>query len=151
VVYFALAAFLFKIRKSETAGKSAPNRILQHVYRCAITLPVTLIIPFTMVSSRTTGVYSFWVSNQYVVITTVVISLIIYFLFELITTKKLLNLLKAVPLLLLIAAVDFVFGYSVILTQNSVFNIRRARPKSNRSVLKVWAIIYFTTITTIIL
>ncbi|HEX2939260.1 MAG TPA: hypothetical protein VHO66_10150, partial [Ruminiclostridium sp.] len=40
VIYFCLAGIIFNKRKSEAAGSSAPNSILQHVYRCVVTLPV---------------------------------------------------------------------------------------------------------------
>ena len=38
VIYLLFAAFLFQRRKSETAGKSAPNPLLQAIYRIAITM-----------------------------------------------------------------------------------------------------------------
>lgn len=115
VIYLILAGLIFKCRKSESAGKSSPNKILQHVYRCAITLPITLIIPCALVSSSgevgigtLTGV--------------VTASIIIYFVYELITTKRLKNLITAAPFILVIVIFDILFGASMSATRSKVLN-----------------------------
>ena len=45
----ALAVVCYCIRRSETAGRSAPSKKLQHVYRCALTLPVVVILALAAV------------------------------------------------------------------------------------------------------
>ncbi len=108
------------------AGSSAPNKVLQHVYRCAITLPLTLIIPWEYIAftaNNSTHV-SFWAENASSVITVIVISFIIYYLFEILTTKKPKNLLKATPLLLIIILFDTVFGFALTSMRSSVLNFK---------------------------
>lgn len=105
LIYLALALLLFCKRKSETAGRSAPNRVLQHVYRCAVTLPITLVIPATLIRPSS----DYWGEYGSTVIVCSVVALVIYFLYELITTKKLKNLLTAAPVLLVVALLDVAF------------------------------------------
>lgn len=120
-IYFAAACLIFRKRKSEIAGSSAPNRIMQHVYRCAITLPVTLMIPFVILS-QTLIYHTSWQINLQYVITLIIISLIIYYLFELLTTKKLKNLLYATPVLAVIIVIDAAFGFSLNTARTNILN-----------------------------
>jgi ABC-2 type transport system permease protein len=122
IIYLCLAGFLFKIRKSEAAGKSAPNNILQHIYRIAITLPITLIIPSSIVLAVNMG--SWLHGNIVMLITIALISLFIYFMFELITTRNAKNMLKAAPIFLVIIALDIAFGFSVNSMKSSVLNVK---------------------------
>lgn len=116
-VYFVLGWLAFRARKSESAGFSAPSRLLQHVYRCAFTLPVAVFIPFYMLYHTDTNT-----SNNIVYIILAVLSVIVYFLFELITTKKLKNLLTAAPVLLVLVAVDTALGLGAAGIRNQVLN-----------------------------
>lgn len=54
-VYLAVACLLFTFRKSETAEQSAPNRILQHIYRCIVALPISLTLPAIIVPAIVEG------------------------------------------------------------------------------------------------
>jgi ABC-2 type transport system permease protein len=118
-VYLGLGVLFYKSRKSEAAGKSAPNRILQHIFRLAITLPVSLIIPCSIVGWKGTGA---WLdSNLSTLITVVAVCLLIYFMYELITTKKAKNLIKAAPLFLIIIVIDIVFGVALVQTREAVY------------------------------
>lgn len=119
VAYFALAAFLFYKRKSETAEKSAPNKILQHIYRLGVTLPVLLIISM-IVGANNTNLGSDIMYLMSTFITIVIIAFIINCTYELITTKRFMNVLKSIPLFLV--AVGFVFGLGYIskVTTNTI-------------------------------
>lgn len=109
-VYLLLAGLLFARRKSESAGRSAPNRPLQHIYRCLIALPSSLIIPYTVLSwDPSEG--DFFSHNLYLIITVTVVTLLIYFLFELISTKNPRNLPRAAPVFLAVVAFDVIFGF----------------------------------------
>ncbi|HEX3027336.1 MAG TPA: hypothetical protein VHR42_08960 [Clostridia bacterium] len=122
LVYFGLACLLFHLRKSETAGRSAPNRILQHVFRCAVTLPVALIIPLSIVLTENSFLY--WSERRTLLIAVITISLIVYFLFELITTKKLKNLPRSAPVLLFVVAIDFIFVFFAYFSMNRIYNTK---------------------------
>jgi ABC-2 type transport system permease protein len=105
VIFIFLAAFFFTRRKSETAQKSAPNRMLQHVYRCAITLPFTLLVTAAILSMT-----SYHDSHMIMsIIVLILVSLFVYFIYELITTKKLMNLVKAAPVFLVLVLLNGFF------------------------------------------
>lgn len=87
-------------RRSETARTAAPNRFLQHLYRCLIALPLFLIIGTMIASGERWGNDS----ESYIILS--VVGLLVYFLYELITTRKWRNLWSAAKVLpiVLIAA-----------------------------------------------
>ena len=124
LIYIVAACLLFSLRRSETARKSAPNRILQHIFRIAITVPFMIIIP-AVVFSQIDYVTSFK-NNLSAIIVMLILSIIVYFLFEIITTKKPSNLLKAAPLFLVAIAVDIVFGAAGIMVRNHAMNYKPA-------------------------
>lgn len=90
LIYILLGALAFRARKSESAEKSAPNRALQHIYRLLISLP-TLLAAAVLITSN---------SDESLVVILIVLSVIIYFVYEAITTKSFKSMLKAAPLFL---------------------------------------------------
>jgi len=117
LLYFVAAGFLFSKRKSETAEKGAPNRFMQHVYRCAISFPVTLVI-IAMLFQRDVQ------KSELIAIFTIIgfITLIIYFGYELLTTRKFKNLAKAIPIFVVIIVADIIFGMSIGLVRDTIFS-----------------------------
>lgn len=101
--YTVLAGFFHHFRASETAGKSAPNRVLQHVYRCAISLPVFLVLGAALASEDWRLPFSdaafFW--------PLFLLALAVYFIYELVTTRKARNLLPALCVLPVVVVVGF--------------------------------------------
>lgn len=110
--YTAVAAVLFTCRKSETADKSAPNRLVQAVFRLTFSMLVCLIPCKNILDSYRTSdhIHIFY----YVVFYT--IALVVYFLYELITTHKVKNLLRIVPTLgvLVLMNLGFIGGIHII-------------------------------------
>ena len=103
LVYTVCAALLFRVRRSEAAGQAAPNRILQAVYRLVLAMVVCSfacysifqgIINRSQYASTSYGIY------EYIVL--YVIALVVFFLYELITTRKWRNLARAIPSLLVL-------------------------------------------------
>ncbi len=88
IALLALSGFLFCKRRSESAGKSAPNKFMQHVWRIAITLPLVLLT-FVLILDEGLEGYHFIL---------LIVSLIVYLVFELMTTKKPKNMLRSIPL-----------------------------------------------------
>lgn len=113
LAYFVIAGFLFRIRKSETADKNAPNKILQHTYRCAFALP--FLFPTIML---------FYVRNSMLptAIVFLVISLLAYFIYEVITTKTAKNLIKIAPMYVVVLAVAGVMAGSIHFVSQSILN-----------------------------
>ena len=116
VACIILALILFNKRKSEAAGKSAVNNIFQHIYRCCITIPLTLVIPCMVFS----GIADFSASIWFIIV--IVVSLLIYYIYELITTKKLMNLLKATPFIFCIVLFDILFGLALFTSKQMILN-----------------------------
>jgi ABC-2 type transport system permease protein len=101
---YALAGLIYKKRKSEMAGSPAPGRITQTLFRVMFTLIPALLIPF------------FWISGDTdfaIHVALLIIVLLVYFLYELITTKRAINMVKAIPSLIfvVIGCVVFLLGF----------------------------------------
>jgi len=106
LVLFAAAGLFYKLRRSEMAERSAPSRTLQSVFRCLFTLPFALLLTTMVMIDEI---------DFDVALVLFVITLLVYFLYELITTKRLRNLPRATPWLGTIvgAAAVFVLSFSV--------------------------------------
>lgn len=119
-LYLAVACVVFTFRKSETAEQSAPNKILQHVYRCLITVPVSLLPTVMIVESIASGD---WIDNEGIILS-VLVTVAVYFIYELITTRKLRNLLSALPVLLAVLLIDVIAGGSLLLSRSAILSQR---------------------------
>ena len=106
ILLLALSGLIYCKRRSESAGKSAPNKFIQHVWRISITLPLVLLTCALIISDGL-EVYH---------LILLVLSLIIYLVFELMTTKKIKNMIKSIPLF----AITFVVSIAVILFASAV-------------------------------
>ena len=94
-----LGCVIYVKRKSETATKSAPNRAFQHVFRCLFTLPWVASIATLIICEPE-------LSFIFVMAT---ITLVVYFLYELITTKSGKSMLKSAPFLAVLVAFLLLF------------------------------------------
>ena len=106
LLYLILGTFLFQKRKSETTGQSAPNRRLQAIYRIILVMAYCLPVCVWIVDSEVTPISGFEVFVLYL------IAVLIYFFYELLTTKKIKQTLRTAPGLLLVAACNgvLIFG-----------------------------------------
>ncbi|WP_426351025.1 hypothetical protein ACPWSR_07325 [Alloiococcus sp. CFN-8] len=118
IALLTIGAILYKNRKSEMAGKSAPSKLLQNVYRCAITLPFALALASILISSHYRE-YGIDIPTVFIFTS---ITLLVYYLYELITTKNVKNMLKATPYLLVVAAGALLFTLSLTLIRSSVLS-----------------------------
>ena len=110
IIYIILGGIAFGRRKSETAAKSAPSKLLQHVYRCLITLPVMLIFLFARGREN----------NTVTVVIFAAASLVVYFLYEIITTKTAKKLLRTLPAYGILIVFTALFGISANLSGNAM-------------------------------
>ena len=106
LLLLGLGAWVYIRRRSEMAGKSAPNRALQHVFRCAFALPLVFLAMRQFF--RFLYIKDTFFSNTYLpsFVALFVLSTLVYFLYELLTTRRwrrLLSALTAFPILLLCA------------------------------------------------
>ena len=112
LVLLGLGAIGYVKRKSEAATHSAPSRWLQHVYRCAITLPFCLLLVYLMIEDMDFELF----------VTMLVIILLVWVIFELMTTKKIKNVLKSLPVLAVPLALSLLFTGAVYTTRNVIWN-----------------------------
>ncbi|MGM9681500.1 MAG: hypothetical protein ACI3XR_08350 [Eubacteriales bacterium] len=105
VIFTVLAAILFIRRKSESAERSAPSKRLQATYRIIVTMIVCLfacMLIFSLICNKDTYIDS----EIFGIIVLYIAALVVYFAYELITTRKWKNLLRAMPGLGIVAALN---------------------------------------------
>lgn len=101
ILYLTAGGYLFNKRKSECAGFSTIYPIVQTTIRCLCSITFSLI-PLSMLFDKLLRPRSYVDVSGIIML--YLISIIIYFMFELISTKRAKNLLKAIPGLLIVAA-----------------------------------------------
>lgn len=107
LLLLVVGCLIYMFRKSEMASKSAPNNLLQHIYRCAVSLPFALFAVMMIYFNEDFSIF----------LVLVVVTLLVYFMYELITTKRFKNLAKAIPFLGVLVAGCLVFVGSAELTK----------------------------------
>ena len=114
IALLSISCFLYKNRRSEIATHSAPNKFLQTVYRSSVTLPFILLIAYCICSD---GVESYQVLLA-------AIALLVYVLFELITSKKIKSMLKALPKFGIPVIAGILFVTCVFVTRNTINSVK---------------------------
>ncbi len=92
---FAIGGLLYRFRRSESAGKSAPNGKMQHLYRILFTSTVSVLIAYAVVEGSSESILFL-----------VIAMVVVYLLYELATTRKVQKMLKSLPLLLVPIAIS---------------------------------------------
>lgn len=115
IIYLLAGLYLFNKRNSEAAGNSAPNRTLQLVYRTCVTM-IFCIFPISVACSNTEKEIGLLLITLYVT------AIVIYFMFELITTRTTRNLLKIIPGLLIIAILNIALIAGIHSISNTELN-----------------------------
>lgn len=116
--YACLGAFFFCRRKSEAAGRSAPSRRLQNIYRYAVTMVVCFISIAMILSSRR----SLDEGDIVGIVIIYFVALFAYFIYELITTRKIKNLARAIPGLLVIVLLNVALIGAGSITKSSAMS-----------------------------
>ncbi len=104
-VYLVIALIVFRKRKSETAEQPAPGRTVQAAIRILIALVFTVPATAFLISD---GIYELDFA-----IVLYALGLVAYFAYELITTRSWKNLLRAIPALLIVVAVNVLVALTV--------------------------------------
>lgn len=123
IIYFAIGAWLFCRRRSEAAGQSAPSRMHQHVYRIVITMTYCIFVTGALHASLTSGMDG---DDWFVYLILYIIAILIYFTYELITTKKWRNLLRSLPGLAVVAVLNGAILFGMHTAQNKMLDQRPA-------------------------
>ena len=114
-IYFALGMLLFAKRRSEAAQNPAANKYLQAALRiAAATVPCTF---GCMILYRNIFGSSYF--SVLLIFGFFVCGIAVYFLYEIISTKKVRNLLKIFPGILILAAVNVIIIFGMYSMQKS--------------------------------
>lgn len=105
LVLTVIAAILFYRRKSEAAGQSAPNRILGAIYRLSIAYMISLV-PLSVIFDYKIEHISLDREDFFNLFILYLIVAAVFYLYELLMTKKLKRLWKVTPSLLLIPVLN---------------------------------------------
>ncbi len=111
VLLFVLAGVCYRFRRSEMAGKSAPNGAMQHLYRILFTTAAAILIPFSICLD----------GFDTVLILLVVIVAVVYILYELLTTRKVSKMVRSLPLLIVPFLLAAAFGGAVYGAKAAVY------------------------------
>ncbi len=113
-IYIGAGLLLMKKRKSELAGKSAPNKAIGHIISAAIALP---FLAYGFYSLINYGVVSFTnYADIQKCILFIVIGFLIFITFEFIMLRNIKSLLKSIPIFI----ITIVFSLGLIYTQNKI-------------------------------
>lgn len=119
LIYSAFALALFKRRKSEMAGTSAVSPLVQTIIRVSVSFVACIIGCTVIISALHNEFYSdIWLG----IVMAYGAALIVYFAYELITTKKLGNIAKTLPALGILVALNIAFIGGAELSRNVVLS-----------------------------
>jgi hypothetical protein len=111
IILLSLSAWAYCRRRSESATKSAPNRRMQNIYRIGVTVPLLIL-----------GVYLFIAQYEFFFgLLCVLIAFLVWIVFELLTTKKLGNVIRSLPMLLIPVFLAGGYAASLYLTRSVLY------------------------------
>ncbi len=122
-LYTGLACWLFHKRRSETAGKAAPNRAVQTLYRLLIAMLICLF-PCVMIVDALLGNYTMSSDDFFLILVFYLAAAFVYFLYELFTTRKWRNLLRSIPALGILVLMNGLFIGGVTAAYYSTLGIQ---------------------------
>ncbi|MBE6632606.1 MAG: hypothetical protein E7623_07930 [Ruminococcaceae bacterium] len=112
-VLFVCGLFCFKKRNSESANSPSLNKYLQGTYRIAISMIVCTIACYLIAEKCIRGDFPD-LSELFLYLVIYIVAIIAYYLYELITTRKMKSMLKATPGLLLVFCLNFILVFGMI-------------------------------------
>lgn len=122
VIYLALGIILFKRRKSESASYSSVNKYMQTAFRIIVSFIVCLIPIYIITERNKDARYGMDIEQVFVCFVLYVVAAVVYFLYELITTKKAKNMLKAIPSLAILAVLNIAMIVAINQTYKAEYN-----------------------------
>ena len=116
LLYLGLGLLLFKRRKSEAAASPGANKIIQTTVRVALAFAVCLPAASIIAGGR------FQLYDILPIMILYSIALVVYFAYELITTRKLSSLVKALPGVGILVLVNILFIAGLNIAQHTILN-----------------------------
>ncbi len=119
ILYLVIGGIMFNRRRSEAAGEAAIHPALQLIFRlipaCVFCLIPSVQIFYMLVEHRDVAAI-----DLYNIVVLYLIGIFIYFLYELISTRKVRNLPKAVPGLLFLLAFNLLIIFGMFSMRRSL-------------------------------
>lgn len=112
VIYIVIGCLLFMIRKSETAGKPTLNWKLQFAIRCIIGFTISVVGVLVYIQIKKDGSENSEPGIFYVIMTFIIAAVVVV-VYELISSKKIHRVIKAVPSIIVSYAAAILFGIAV--------------------------------------
>lgn len=112
LIYICIGAVCFIRRRSENATQASINRWLQSVLRKIPAIVISLAAVSVMFNAHTSG-ERIDTSDKFVVIMSYVAAVVAYFLYEIITTRRIRKIYRTIPGLMAVFAVSFVLYFSL--------------------------------------
>ena len=112
ILLWIAAGIAYCLRKSESATKSAPNKIMQNIYRIGVTFPFMMLGAFLFITGE----------GLYLLLLCMLVAFLVWVIFELLTTKKVKNVLRSLPLFLIPVLMTVGFVASLYGTSDFVKN-----------------------------
>ncbi len=124
IFYFAAGGYLFVKRKSEMAGQTAINPWLSLVFRLLPAFMVCLFPLYIILDGVSYGRRVLHVvgENWFGLLVFYVIAILVYLLYELITTRKLSAMFKSIPGLVVLAVMNIVYAVVFLVATNQMCN-----------------------------
>jgi hypothetical protein len=121
LIYWAIVGILLLIgagvcyhyRKSESATKSAPSRVLQHIYRIAVTFPFMMLTMFMILIDG--GLESYHLIF-------LVIAALVWIIYEILTTKKIKNVVRSLPLFFVPVLLSLCYVAGIYAARTVIYN-----------------------------
>ncbi|WP_099206166.1 hypothetical protein [Scatolibacter rhodanostii] len=114
VIYIIIGGILFSLRKSETAGSPALSKKVHAIIRISLSFFVSVIATTVLFNNTESTV---------TIIALYLISLVVYFSYEIITKKTFKTIPKTVPALGILAALNVVFALAVVGVSSTLLNV----------------------------
>lgn len=125
ILVFILALYCFVKRKSETAGKPSMGKITQVFFRCSLSFPFLAMFFGIAVSS----IYGEYYADLSYCVILMTIAIVVFFLYEILTSKSLKSMFKSIPSFLVIVAVSALITYLGVLCGNQ---LRKQVPSADK-------------------
>ena len=120
-IYLIIALFVFKKRKSESAGLAAPTPALQAAFRIIICLVICLA-PIYIIANSIIFDTDYSEIIIFLIVILYVIAVVVYFVYDIIATKSVKNLGKSAKQLIIVAIANILIILFMFIGYNSILN-----------------------------
>ncbi len=127
LLIFTVGGFLYGRRQSEMAGNPAPGKKTQALFRTLFALPLALLIT-TLIALDSSS------ADSSLILVLGVMTVLCYFLYELVTTKRAANMGKAIPGFFLLIGICVVFGMISFFAPKAYLQMESLTPQNVESI-----------------